>query len=68
MPAQASSAHAASGSWCDAGLTFAKLQTRLNATKGVERQIVESNPCLGIKPYPLKKRTRHLTDAKYAGI
>jgi integrase len=34
----------------------------------VEWQIVDSNPCAGIKPYPAKARGRYLTDEEFAAI
>jgi len=41
---------------------------RVVFTYAVEWQIVENNPCLGVKPYSLKKRTRYLTDAEFSAI
>jgi integrase len=34
----------------------------------VEWQLVDTNPCIGIKPYPVRKRARYLADAEYAAI
>lgn len=34
----------------------------------VEWQLVDSNPAQGVKPYPVKKRSRYLTDAEFAAI
>ena len=34
----------------------------------LEWQLVDSNPTIGIKPYPTKKRTRYLTDSEFSAI
>lgn len=34
----------------------------------VEWQMVESNPCIGLKPYELKARSRYLTDSEFHAI
>lgn len=34
----------------------------------VEWQLIDGNPCVGIKPYSTKKRSRYLTDAEFAAI
>lgn len=41
---------------------------RVVFTYAVEWQLVESNPCFGVKPYSLKARTRYVTDAEYQAI
>lgn len=46
--------------------TLSFLRTVFNYA--VEWQLVGSNPCIGVKPYPLKKRDRYLTDAEFAAI
>jgi integrase len=34
----------------------------------VEDQLIDSNPCIGVKPYTLAKRSRYLTDDEFAAI